>query len=588
MGLFGSKPAPGEYDVIVHLDKLKTTAGWPIFLSQRLQDELFPTITEDDLPNYSIDPLKRLLSDSKREVAIPVIAFCGAFNRGKTFCMNKIADLDLPSGHTVHTSGLSMMIPKSTEQLKNRVLLDMAGSNNPVVPGKESVDSALVEGMNTDDFLWELAFVLSDAFVVVVNEMTAQDQKFLAALRMRIAESEKDNKELFVIHNYKSATSEDEVFRLFQKHCLSCFRNGILHDESNAHFLITSDRLRTPLKDNPVLVKTKHVPVGKSDPDQAHVSKDFRDFNANQFRYVRDRCIPILGGDKKAERDDLISKIEDAASAVMEEMVTFDDAAAGASRKLRVSWSEAYKKQAVDCSALVGHHFQTHMPEYEMEVQKKWTFVRADFDEGLIKHQEKYRSLAPLQLTFTEAPEDGKLYLNRSSLLYEGLQLRCAESPMVFKPSYDLFENPASKSLEVVIDLPGLNLTNIRKPDKDCPDPEIAIKINPDRKGVTVWGCLGGPVEGGYDKFYVPFGSDKAVTYKTGIEFKVAAASQRKLYSKQPRPKGKYSILIPIDISKYIIPSKPQEINRKFGLPGTLQLSFESVEGVGENVGMPV
>lgn len=68
------------------------------------------------------------MSVAGRETVVSVIGF---FNKGKTFVVNKIADLNLPSARQVHTRGLSFILP-GDERRQNCIFLDTAGTNSPV------------------------------------------------------------------------------------------------------------------------------------------------------------------------------------------------------------------------------------------------------------------------------------------------------------------------------------------------------------------------------------------------------------------------------------------------------------------------
>ena len=77
----------------------------------------------------------------------------------------------LPSGKKVNTKGLSFKLVKM-ETGTNIVLLDTAGSYSPV---KITNEMSVIEKENTEFFLTDLVFEVSDYFLCVVNDFTSLD-----------------------------------------------------------------------------------------------------------------------------------------------------------------------------------------------------------------------------------------------------------------------------------------------------------------------------------------------------------------------------------------------------------------------------
>ena len=101
------------YDIIVHIDSIKDiNKGWQIEMNQ---------IGEQNYQNHK----------SEKVIKIGVI---GNANKGKSFILSKISKMNLPSGMSIKTEGLSIKYPDTT-QFKNRriVLLDSAGLETPVL-----------------------------------------------------------------------------------------------------------------------------------------------------------------------------------------------------------------------------------------------------------------------------------------------------------------------------------------------------------------------------------------------------------------------------------------------------------------------
>ena len=101
------------YDIIVHIDSVKDISkGWKIDMNEKG---------------------KRNYDEFKNENILK-IGVIGNANKGKSHLLSKLSKINLPSGMTIKTEGLSIKYPEI--QLKNKrkiVLLDSAGLETPVL-----------------------------------------------------------------------------------------------------------------------------------------------------------------------------------------------------------------------------------------------------------------------------------------------------------------------------------------------------------------------------------------------------------------------------------------------------------------------
>ena len=100
-----------------------------------------------------------------------IVAVMGLYDKGKTFILNQITDCQLPSGKKLNTKGLSFKMVDMETGTKV-VLLDTAGSYSPV---RIENEMSVIERENTEFFLTDLVFELSDYFLCVVNDFTSLD-----------------------------------------------------------------------------------------------------------------------------------------------------------------------------------------------------------------------------------------------------------------------------------------------------------------------------------------------------------------------------------------------------------------------------
>jgi hypothetical protein len=120
-------------------------------------------------PNSSTDNLLKKGTGSKWDGAI--VSVVGLYDKGKTFVLNNITNINLPSGKKINTKGLSFKTV-SVDNGTNLVLLDTAGSYSPV---KVVNELSVMEKEATEMFVLDIVFELSDYFICVVNDFTSLD-----------------------------------------------------------------------------------------------------------------------------------------------------------------------------------------------------------------------------------------------------------------------------------------------------------------------------------------------------------------------------------------------------------------------------
>jgi hypothetical protein len=134
----------------------------------------------------------------------------GLYDKGKTFLLNSLANTLLESGKIYNTEGLSF---KYVEKDSFRhVLLDTQGMESPVTVVSHSDPSSVFAAHKaTELFLRDVACNLADMFIVVVNDLTYSDQLFLSQLAKTVKESEKEIRQIIVVHNFRTIKDEEEA-----------------------------------------------------------------------------------------------------------------------------------------------------------------------------------------------------------------------------------------------------------------------------------------------------------------------------------------------------------------------------------------
>ena len=259
------------YDVIIPINSIKDiTKGWKIKMSKRA------------IERYEI---------FKNETIIK-IGVIGNSNKGKSFILSKISKIDLPSGTSIRTEGLSIKYPELEEYKERKIaLIDSAGLEAPVLneedekkedineeeeneeEEEENEDLEKDENKNskekdeneeknqkeifkeksrekliTELFLQNYIIYNSDILLAVVDILTYSEQKLINKIKSEI---KKAKKSLYIIHNLKTYSSINQVkdyinnillksatFNLEKKENISTkkeSKTGAVYYEKNCH-----------------------------------------------------------------------------------------------------------------------------------------------------------------------------------------------------------------------------------------------------------------------------------------------------------------------------------------------------------------
>ena len=109
------------YDVIIPIQSIKDiTKGWEIKISDRFRS------------NY-----KNLINQKALKIGI-----IGNSNKGKSFILSKLSKINLPTGTSIRTEGLSIKYPDLLQYPDRRiVLLDSAGLETPVLTDGVNIEN---------------------------------------------------------------------------------------------------------------------------------------------------------------------------------------------------------------------------------------------------------------------------------------------------------------------------------------------------------------------------------------------------------------------------------------------------------------
>jgi len=252
----------------VHIDSIKDiNKGWKIEMSQNAKK------------NYKNFKTQKLLK----------IGVIGNANKGKSFLLSKISKMNLPSGMSIKTEGLSIKYPDtSIFRDRNICLLDSAGLETPVLISNGQLEKEKKnelfreksrEKLITELFLQNYIVNNSDILIVVVDSLSFSEQKLLMKVK-REMERSKRTIPLYIIHNLKIFTSKEQVKDYIE--------NTLL--KSATFTLERGNNISTKLNQNPEEVYNYY----ESDQDKDKSQKIFHLIYANESPQQEKYTIPML------------------------------------------------------------------------------------------------------------------------------------------------------------------------------------------------------------------------------------------------------------------------------------------------------
>ena len=222
------------YDVIIDIKSIKDiNKGWQIKMKKKGEE------------NYNKYKNSKIIK----------IGVIGNSNKGKSFLLSKISKLELPSGYSIKTEGLSIKYPE-LEEYKDRkiVFLDSAGLETPVLneensntKNKKNKNKKVIlnennvkekekdffreksrEKLITELFLQNYIINNSDILIIVIGILTYSEQKLLNKIKTEIIKTKKKNKTnidkplILIIHNLMTYTLVEQIEDYIKDILLKC------------------------------------------------------------------------------------------------------------------------------------------------------------------------------------------------------------------------------------------------------------------------------------------------------------------------------------------------------------------------------
>ena len=190
------------YDVVINIKSISSLSkpeGWPIKWNLK-RKEIFEQLKNEE------------------QLKIGVL---GNGNVGKSFLLSRLFNINIPSGYSVITEGLSL---KYNEK-ENYTILDSAGlqtllikddeilldeekeetNENESEQKRKKYENLYKDKTQTENFIQNLIIYTSDMLLIVVGKLTFNEQRLINKIKKEIEiypkNNSKKNNPLYIIHN---------------------------------------------------------------------------------------------------------------------------------------------------------------------------------------------------------------------------------------------------------------------------------------------------------------------------------------------------------------------------------------------------
>ncbi|CAF1152218.1 unnamed protein product [Adineta steineri] len=191
--IYENPPEPSDtpYDIIIRINSITAlqTTGWDIILGQNTKDAISELSTPAD--NHGV-----------------IVSVVGSYNRGKSFLLNQLCNIELPNGNLIHTEGIS--ITAGRDLAENIIFIDTAGTDTPIPRDK------LDDKKATEALLREIALYLCSYIIIVVNRLRATDQSYIQQV-LKHCESSNSNKNIIIVHNLMDVQTIEDVNKIIKE-----------------------------------------------------------------------------------------------------------------------------------------------------------------------------------------------------------------------------------------------------------------------------------------------------------------------------------------------------------------------------------
>ena len=231
------KKAEDFYDVIIDIDSINSLkkVGWQIKYNEE-RKEIYEKII------------------SEQTIKLGVL---GINNVGKSYLLSKIVKVDIPTGYSIETKGISIKYSELNKgEEKGICILDSAGFETPLLIDKKDKENKINENEDqnknieslinrdiieeelskdkaqTERFIEELIISLSDIIILVVGKLTRTEQRLINRIK-NIAKMNERNKikSIIIVHNLAQYHRVSEVENHIKQYLLNSATFNLMEKE---------------------------------------------------------------------------------------------------------------------------------------------------------------------------------------------------------------------------------------------------------------------------------------------------------------------------------------------------------------------
>ena len=153
-------------------------------------------------------PKKKEVYEDLKTKPMIIVGVVGNRNKGKSFILGKLTDYKVPQGFSIKTEGISVCFGDKEDHCI--AILDSAGQEVPLLQSANNLilEKCLRDKLITEKFLEEFTIHTSDVLILVVGNITLNEQKILTRIKNSL---QKEKKNIYVIHNLQNYQRKEQV-----------------------------------------------------------------------------------------------------------------------------------------------------------------------------------------------------------------------------------------------------------------------------------------------------------------------------------------------------------------------------------------
>ena len=176
---------------------------------------------------------KKIISEQTMKIGV-----LGLNNVGKSYLLSKIVKVDIPTGYSIETKGISIKYSEENEGAEKSIcILDSAGFETPLIKNenknennnkeKKSENGNELENdlkydyftnelsrdkAQTERFIEQLIISLSDMLIIVIGKLTRTEQRLISRIKNLVKKNETNKiKSIIIIHNLAQYHKNEEI-----------------------------------------------------------------------------------------------------------------------------------------------------------------------------------------------------------------------------------------------------------------------------------------------------------------------------------------------------------------------------------------